>query len=41
LVRRWYPHGPQAPEKKHAHLAVEDIRESIAELQFYRQHFFR
>ena len=40
LVRRWYPHGPQAPEKQHAHLAISDIRESIAELEFYRQHFF-
>jgi oligoribonuclease len=41
LVRRWYPRGPQPPEKKHAHLALDDIRESIDELRFYRQHFFR
>jgi oligoribonuclease len=41
LVRRWYPSGPPPPEKKHAHLALDDIRESIAELRFYRQHFFR
>ena len=41
LVRRWYPAGPGAPEKKHAHLALDDIRESIEELRFYRQHFFR
>jgi oligoribonuclease len=41
LVRRWYPDGPQPPEKKHAHLALDDIRESIDELRFYRQHFFR
>jgi oligoribonuclease len=41
LVRRWYPNGPQPPEKKHAHLALDDIRESIAELRFYRQHYFR
>jgi oligoribonuclease len=41
LVRRWYPHGPQAPEKRHAHLALDDIRESIDELRFYRQHVFR
>lgn len=40
LVRRWYPKGAQPPEKKHAHLALDDIRESIAELQFYREHFF-
>jgi oligoribonuclease len=41
LMRRWFPHGPQPPEKKHAHLALDDIRESINELLFYRQHYFR
>jgi oligoribonuclease len=41
LVRRWYPAGPPAPEKRHAHLALDDIHESIAELRFYRTHFFR
>jgi len=41
LVRRWYPDGPKPPEKRHAHLALDDIRESIAELRFYRRHYFR
>lgn len=41
LVRRWYPSGPAAPEKRHSHLALDDIRESIEELRFYRRHFFR
>lgn len=41
LVRRWYPKGPQPPEKKHAHLAIDDIRESIDELRFYRANYFR
>jgi oligoribonuclease len=41
LVRRWYPDGPKPPEKKHAHLAFDDIRESIDELRFYRRHYFR
>ena len=41
LVRRWYPDGLKPPEKKHSHLALDDIRESIEELRFYRQHFFR
>ena len=41
LVRRWYPDALQAPEKRHAHLALADIRESIEELRFYRQHVFR
>jgi oligoribonuclease len=41
LVRRWYPNGPSPPEKRHAHLALDDIRESIDELRFYRREFFR
>jgi len=41
LVRRWYGDGTKPPEKKHAHLALDDIRESIAELEFYRHTFFR
>lgn len=40
LTRRWYPSGPKLPEKKHAHLALDDIRESIEELRFYRRHYF-
>jgi oligoribonuclease len=40
IVRRWYPDGPKPPEKKHAHLALDDIRESIEELRFYRQRYF-
>lgn len=40
LVRRWYP-NLEPPPKKGAHLALEDIRESIAELRFYRRHVFR
>jgi oligoribonuclease len=41
LVRRWYPGELDPPQKKHAHLALDDIRESIEELRFYRRHFFR
>jgi oligoribonuclease len=41
LVRRWYPEGPKPPEKQHAHRALDDIRESIEELRFYREHYFR
>lgn len=40
LVRRWYPNGPSAPMKKGNHLALEDIRESINELKFYREYYF-
>ena len=41
LVQRWYPQGPQPPDKRNAHVALADIRESIDELHFYRQHVFR
>ncbi len=40
LARRWYP-GLPAPEKGETHRALDDIRESIAELRYYRQHIFR
>jgi oligoribonuclease len=39
LVRRWYPSLP-AYEKQKAHLALVDIKESIAELRYYRQEVF-
>lgn len=40
LVKRWYPKGIEAPTKAGSHLALNDIRESIAELQFYRDTYF-
>jgi oligoribonuclease len=40
LVRRWYP-DLKAPVKAESHRALDDIRESIAELRFYREHVFR
>ncbi|RMH61811.1 MAG: oligoribonuclease [Zetaproteobacteria bacterium] len=39
LARRWYP-GFEAPKKRGCHLALADIRESIAELAAYRQRLF-
>lgn len=42
LARRWYPRQfAQVPPKREAHRALEDIRESIAELRWYREHVFR
>lgn len=41
LCRRWYPealHG--APTKKTTHRALDDIRESVAELAYYRKTIF-
>jgi oligoribonuclease len=40
LVRRWRPDFKQHLQKKGTHLALEDIRESLAELAFYRTYVF-
>lgn len=40
VVKRWYD-NPQSYEKKNTHLALDDIRESIHELNFIRSHYFR
>ncbi len=40
LVKRWYPQGPAAPAKTNQHRALDDIRESVNELRYYREHFF-
>ena len=41
LCRRWYPDAlRRAPAKQTAHRALDDIRESVAELAYYRQAIF-
>ncbi|MGQ0431863.1 MAG: oligoribonuclease [Microthrixaceae bacterium] len=41
LTRRWYPGALEAvPRKATAHRALDDIRESIQELRWYREHVF-
>lgn len=39
LARRWKPDILPGFTKRNTHQALEDIRESIAELVYYRQHF--
>ena len=41
LVKRWAPGQRGAPKKKGLHLALDDIRESVAELAWYRENVFR
>ncbi|MGE8346864.1 oligoribonuclease [Pseudomonas helleri] len=41
LVARWAPEVRDTLVKKGTHLALDDIRESIAELQHYRKHFIK
>lgn len=41
LARRWNPEALNGFKKSGAHLALDDIRESIAELQHYRKTFIQ
>lgn len=41
LARRWHPDLADGFEKRGTHRALDDIRESIAELRYYRTHFLR
>lgn len=39
LARRWKPDILPGFKKQNTHLALDDIRESVAELAYYREHF--
>ena len=41
LARRWAPEVLAGVQKASTHLALDDIRESISELEHYRRHFLR
>jgi oligoribonuclease len=41
LARRWAPEVYSSYQKTSTHLALDDIRDSIRELQHYRTHFLR
>jgi oligoribonuclease len=42
LCRRWYPDAlGRAPAKSTTHRALDDVKESVAELVFYRKTIFR
>jgi oligoribonuclease len=40
LAKRWRPDVADGVKKNSSHLALDDIRDSIAELQHYRKFFF-
>ncbi len=40
LVERWYPKNHRPPAKKGTHLAMNDIKESVEELKWYRANVF-
>ncbi|RKZ81013.1 MAG: oligoribonuclease [Gammaproteobacteria bacterium] len=39
LARRWAPKVEKSFKKKSSHLAMDDVKDSIRELQHYREHF--
>jgi oligoribonuclease len=42
LARRWYPESlKNRPDKDGKHRALDDIRESVEELRYYREQIFR
>lgn len=41
LAQRWAPDVAEAFKKTNAHLALDDIKESIAELRYYRRELLR
>jgi len=41
LARRWAPSVFNGYSKESSHLALDDIRDSINELRYYGQHFFK
>jgi oligoribonuclease len=41
LARRWAPTLADGFSKNPAHLALEDIRDSVREMKYYREHFLK
>ena len=41
LASRWSPDVASGFTKESAHLALDDVKDSIRELQYYREHLFR
>ncbi len=41
LARRWSPEVYKGYDKQGTHLALDDIRDSIRELTYYREHFIK
>ncbi len=41
LAARWSPQLAKQHKKESTHLAMDDVRESIRELEYYREHFLK
>lgn len=41
MFRRWQPDiSKAAPKKQHSHRAVDDIKDSLNELRYYKKNLF-
>ncbi|MDG2101617.1 MAG: hypothetical protein P8K05_04660, partial [Dehalococcoidia bacterium] len=40
VIKRWFEPSIHEPQKKNTHLALDDIRESIEELKWYKEKYF-
>ena len=40
VIKRWYKPSKDEPKKKNTHLALDDIKESIEELKWYKKKYF-
>lgn len=41
LAKRWVPDVAKGLNKQSSHQAMDDIKDSVSELTYYREHFFR
>ncbi len=41
LISRWHPNAGDLPTKTKSHRALDDVLESIEELRWYRDHYFK
>jgi len=41
VIKRWFKPIKNEPQKQNTHLALDDIRESIEELRWYKENYFK
>lgn len=41
VIKRWYKPIKNEPQKQNTHLALDDIKESIEELRWYKENYFK
>ena len=41
IASHWYPEAYKGVKKNGSHLALEDIKDSIAELKYYKEHILK